>query len=425
MKDRNENRAGYKKTKVGWIPKEWNILKLQDAATINPNTLIDKTPQDYCFYYIDLSSVKEGVVQLPPQKVSFGKAPCRARRIVNTGDVLLATVRPNLKGFAYIGFDAKNLVCSTGFAVLRARNSIDGLYIYYSLYSQYTSRYLYGCVVGSGYPALNNSDVKWLRMPSPPLVEQKKIAKILSTWDEAIEQTSRLIDAKMRRKKALMQQLLTGKKRLPGFAKSSHRIPYRFFGLPEDWECPQIGKIAHECTERNGHGEKMTVLSCSKHVGFVESEQYFGKQVFSKDTSNYKVIKRGWFGYPSNHIEEGSIGLLTTHDLGIVSPIYTVFQTNTEMCPEYLYALFKTETYRHIFAVSTNASVDRRGSLRWREFSRIQVPLPSLEEQRRIADVLSTADDEINNLEEKLSALEKQKRGLMQKLLTGEIRVKV
>lgn len=93
------------------------------------------------------------------------------------------------------------------------------------------------------------------------------------------------------------------------------------------------------------------------------------------------------------------------------------------MVPEYLYALFKTDTYRHIFSISTNASVDRRGSLRWREFSLIQVPRPPNEEQRAIVDFLNTADSDIILLEKKLKALEKQKRGLMQKLLTGEIRV--
>lgn len=92
--------------------------------------------------------------------------------------------------------------------------------------------------------------------------------------------------------------------------------------------------------------------------------------------------------------------------------------------PEFIFALFKTDTYRHIFSISTNASVDRRGSLRWREFSLIQVPNPSKEEQHSIVDVLKTADNEINQFEKKLNALEKQKRGLMQKLLTGEVRVK-
>jgi restriction endonuclease S subunit len=253
----------------------------------------------------------------------------------------------------------------------------------------------------------------------------EKITEILSTWDAAIEQTRKLIDAKKRRKKALMQQLLTGKKRLPGFAKTKDRNSYRFFDLPTDWKCSRIREIAWDCSERNAQRDKLTVLSCSKHFGFVESSEYFGKQIFSADTSNYKIIRRGYFGYPSNHIEEGSIGLLLNHDIGMVSPIYTVFKCNEDVVPEFLYALFKTDTYRHIFSISTNASVDRRGSLRWREFSLIQVPNPSKEEQHAIVGVLQAADDEIYQLERKLKALEKQKRGLMQKLLTGEIRVKV
>lgn len=318
-------------------------------------------------------------------------------------------------------------VVSPAYVVCMPLGDVDSLFIFYFFKTvtilHRLKSYSYG-ITGDRL-RLYYRDFAAVPVSLPPLPEQKKIAEILSSWDEAIEQTRRLVDAKKRRKKALMQQLLTGRKRLPEFVKSPRHISYRFFDLPEDWQCLQLGKLARECSERNGHGEKMTVLSCSKHMGFVESAQYFGKQVFSEDTSNYKIIRRGWFGYPSNHIEEGSIGLLTTHDVGIVSPIYTVFRTNEEMCPEFLYTLFKTETYRHIFAVSTNASVDRRGSLRWREFSRIQVPLPSLEEQRRIADVLSTANDEIKTLEKKRSALEKQKRGLMQKLLTGEIRVKV
>ena len=154
-----------------------------------------------------------------------------------------------------------------------------------------------------------------------------------------------------------------------------------------------------DCSERNTQRDKLTVLSCSKHLGFVESSEYFGKQIFSADTSNYKIIRRGCFGYPSNHIEEGSIGLLLKHDIGIVSPIYTVFKCNESVVPEFLYALFKTDTYRHIFSISTNASVDRRGSLRWREFSLIQVPNPSKEEQQAIVEVLEAADNEINQLE--------------------------
>jgi len=212
---------------------------------------------------------------------------------------------------------------------------------------------------------------------------------------------------------------------LPGFAKTKDRNSYRFFDLPTDWKCSRIREVAEESSERNTQRDKLTVLSCSKHLGFVESSEYFGKRIVSFRTCVLSLVISGPFGYPSNHIEEGSIGLLFNHDIGMVSPIYTVFKCNENVVPEFLFALFKTDTYRHIFSISTNASVDRRGSLRWREFSLIQVPNPSKEEQHAIVDVLQSADSEINQLEKKLKALEKQKRGLMQKLLTGEIRVSI
>ena len=303
------------------------------------------------------------------------------------------------------------------------QSKIDPLFAAYLFKSSKVRKQVLSFAQTTTMTTLPQGDFKRCMLPLPPLLEQQKIAEILSVWDEAIEQTRKLIDAKKRRKKALMQQLLTGKKRLSGFSKSKGRNSYRFFDLPEDWECPQIRDVAQEYSERNTGGDDLTVLSCSKHLGFVESSEYFGKQVFSADTFNYKIIRRGYFGYPSNHIEEGSIGLLLSHDIGIVSPIYIVFKCIDSVIPEYLYAVFKTDTFRHIFAISTNASVDRRGSLRWREFSLIRVPQPSLKEQQAIVDVLNAADSEIVRLERKLKALEKQKRGLMQKLLTGEVRV--
>ena len=100
--------------------------------------------------------------------------------------------------------------------------------------------------------------------PLSSIQEQKKIAEILSTWDTAIELVRKLIDSKRRLKKALMQQLLTGNKRLPSFEKSKDRNSYRFFEIPADWKCSQIREIAEECSERNTQQDKLTVLSCSK-----------------------------------------------------------------------------------------------------------------------------------------------------------------
>lgn len=157
----------------------------------------------------------------------------------------------------------------------------------------------------------------------------------------------------------------------------------------------------------------------------MESLKYFGRQIFSKDTSAYKVVKRGQFAYATNHIEEGSIGMIDLLNEGLVSPMYTVFQTGDKVHALFLYKVFKTELYRHIFEVNTSASVNRRGSLRWHRFALIHIPLPSFDEEKKISECIDSINKEIKLLEKKVQSLKEQKKGLMQKLLTGNIRVKV
>lgn len=258
----------------------------------------------------------------------------------------------------------------------------------------------------------------------PPLTEQRKIAEILSAWDSAHEKLSTLRAAKLKRHRGLTMTLAFGAKQLDRFRRTEEVSRYRWFQLPASWSCQHIGDLAVEISERNGEEEQHEVLSCSKHDGFVRSLEYFKKQVFSADLTGYKKIWRGDFGFPSNHVEEGSIGLQNLTGIGVVSPIYTVFRFDADKVnAEYAFAVLKTELYRHIFDVSTSASVDRRGSLRWREFSRIPFPVPPLDEQGAIAEVLRASQSELDGLSEEIESLTRQKRGLMQKLLTGAWRV--
>ena len=226
-------------------------------------------------------------------------------------------------------------------------------------------------------------------------------------------------------KKALMQQLLTGKKRLPGFGKPA----IGGFGrqnLPQGWVYVPISKVATEVSERNTEQADLPVLSCSKYDGFIDSLKYFKKQVFSDDTSNYKVIHRGQFGFPANHVEEGSIGLQEIYEKGIVSPIYVVFSVDESKVDNFfLYKVLKTDHYRQVFAAATSASVDRRGSLRWKPFSSIKISLPRLEEQQAISQIIRSAEREAQLLALELRQLKKEKKALMQQLLTGKRRVKI
>lgn len=430
MTDRNANRPGYKKTTVDLVPPDWHICSLSTVAQIQTGVAKGRNnlKNPVSLPYLRVANVQDGHVDLSEIKELVIEADEIRRYALKTGDVLFTEGGDFDKLGRGCVWDGQITPCLHQNHIFAVRCDESKLipYVLASLASSpYGRRYFaLSSKQSTNLASINSTQLKAFPIPLPPLPEQKKIAEILSTWDEAIEHSRALITAAKRRKKALMQQMLTGKKRLPKFPGGHGLATHRYFGIPADWQYPRLADIATECSERNTSRSRLTVLSCSKHRGFVESTAYFGKQIFSEDTSNYKVVRRGCFGFPSNHVEEGSIGLLLTHDAGMVSPIYTVFKTVDAVLPEFLFAVFKTETYRHIFQISTSGSVDRRGSLRWGEFALIRVPLPSLPEQRAIAAVLTTADEEIKSLEAKCAALERQKRGLIQKLLTGEARVK-
>ena len=259
---------------------------------------------------------------------------------------------------------------------------------------------------------VKKSDIERQPILIPPLPEQCKIAGILSTWDGAIEVTEALLATARTQKRALMQSLLTGRRRFPEFEG-------------QDWTEVRIGKVASEVSERNKEDGDITVISCTKTIGFVNSLDYFNKKVFSDDLTGYKIIRRDQIGYPSNHIEEGSIGIQNLYDIALVSPIYTVFEPSSAIDPMFLFRVLKTDKYRQIFAAATNASVDRRGSLRWKAFSLIKVPLLSMAEQRRINEALGAADQEVADYVSQIEKLRSEKKALMQQLLTGKRRVVV
>jgi len=337
----------------------------------------------------------------------FEEYPANSLTVVGRG-AGLGTAFPRNRGFGAIG---RLLVLSP------KNHHFDVRYL-----SEYINNKLIIYNESGGIPQLPGESLAKYKVELPPLPEQKAIAALLATWDEAIEKAERLIQVKEKQLRQMSRWLLFGHKRLGN--QKNQLADGHFFKYPSDWALVKIGKVAKEISARNGESEK-TVLSCSKYDGFVNSLDYFGKQVFSSDTSNYKVVKKGQFGYPSNHVEEGSIGLLEHCEKGIVSPIYVVFEASKEKVHSpYLYKLLKTDIYRHIFQVSTSSSVDRRGSLRWGDFSKIKVLIPSLEEQQEISETLSSAQHEIDLLKQLADKYKTQKRGLMQKMLTGEWRVK-
>jgi type I restriction enzyme S subunit len=335
------------------------------------------------------------------------------------GDILL-TVKGS--GIGTTAIADKSYCISRQLMALRAEKILPS-FMYYA--ASYSIEPIVKDASNGMIPGLSRVDILSLKIALPPLPEQRKIAAILRTWDDAIEKTESLIKANENRLFLLTTSLIFGHIRL-GKRPTHERTQHKWVSSPKDWKLQQIGDIAVERSELNTGGATHTVLSCSKHDGFVRSLDYFKKQIFSKNLAGYKTIYRGDFGFPSNHVEEGSIGLQNHEDKALVSPIYIVFTPDEKRIhADFLFRLLKTKTYAHIFRASTSSSVDRRGNLRWAEFSSIPVCLPDLKEQQEISAFLKGQQNLIDDLYRYKHALQSQKRGLMQKLLTGAWRVQV
>lgn len=193
---------------------EFNQHRLSELVNIDKKSLGKNTPENYEFEYISLSDVSTGTISKSLERHVFSSAPSRARRIVKENDLLLATVRPNLKGFAKARKEHDGFVASTGFAVLSAKKDVSSDYVYHYLFSHHLTGQINALVVGSNYPAINSSDVGSLKILCPPFEEQQKIATVLTNADKEIELLEQQLADLQQEKKALMQVLLTGKKRV-------------------------------------------------------------------------------------------------------------------------------------------------------------------------------------------------------------------
>nr|WP_087003375.1 restriction endonuclease subunit S [Rhizobium sullae] len=194
--------------------------------------------------------------------------------------------------------------------------------------------------------------------------------------------------------------------------------------IPQDWEEIRFGKVAREVSARNRESNDIPVLSVTKHNGFVRSSEYFSRSVHSDDTSNYKVVRKGQFAYATIHLDEGSIALLKEFDRGIISPMYTVFETDADfVCSDYLFRCLKRFALSGRFDPYSNGGVNRRKSISFSDLQAFRFALPPLAEQRAIADVLDTVDDTIKLRESAIAAIANAKFAVMRQLLTRGVRL--
>ncbi len=193
--------------------------------------------------------------------------------------------------------------------------------------------------------------------------------------------------------------------------------------VPQGWREVRIGQIAREVSNRNRASADIPVLSMTKHRGFVRSNEYFSKSVYSENTENYKIVRRGQFAYATIHLDEGSIDYLRNHDAGLISPMYTVFEVNSaEIDKDIAFRNFKRFALSGRFDPYSNGGVNRRKSIVFSDLAAFKFALPPLAEQRAIAEVLGAVEEAIAKTETLIEAIADAKHATMRELLTRGIR---
>ena len=260
---------------------------------------------------------------------------------------------------------------------------------------------------GSNISNLNQSIIDNLQISIPCKGEQKKIVAILTTQDRVIELKEKRLAEKQRQKKYLMQQLLTGKKRLPGFNGA--------------WKTDCLGKLFFERKETNC--ENIEMLAITGPQGIIPRKELDLKDNSSEDKSKYLRVCVGDIGYNTMRMWQG-VSAYSNYE-GIVSPAYTILKPSSSINAKYFAYLFKMSEIVFLFYRFSQGLVDDTRNLKYENFKKIKVCYPpDIKEQTAIAEVLSAADREIELLQQDIEQEKQKKKALMQLLLTGIVRVK-
>lgn len=394
---------GYKDSPLGIIPEEWEVKKLREIAEINPTRKDFISPFVTFLSMADISEhggiLKENIIpqnSIKPGLTSFKR-----------GDIIIAKITPcfeNGKGALLNNITNEYGFGSTEFHVIRCKQC--NLFIYYHTMSYAFRKRLESQMTGSaGQKRVPADSISSYKIPVPPLSEQQKIAEVLSTWDKAIEKQSRLIEKLELRKKGLMQQLLTGKKRLPGFSC--------------EWKTMKLGELFDERNETNMPA--LPLLSITANKGIILQTESEKKNTSNDDKSKYKRICPNDIGYNTMRMWQGRCALSKLE--GIVSPAYTIIIPHNNINPYYMEMLFKQPFMVYRFWTHSQGLVNDTLNCKFPSFSQVKVIIPDLKEQNAIIEILLSCDTEIILANQRFESLRQQKKGLMQVLLTGKNRV--
>ena len=401
------------------IPEGWKEAKLLDSL----DKIIDYRGQsvpkaESGIPLITARNIRKGFLTFKDQEfVDENEYDAWMKRgFPKEGDVLFTTEAP-LGYSAMFPTDQKYAVGQRTVTLRPKESILDGKYLMYFLLGPGHYR-VKARATGSTALGIKSSELKKLKIFYPPYKEQLKIAKILSTWDEAIEKLEKLIEAKKLRKKGLMQQLLTGKKRFEEFKDDWKEFYLEDLGVFSKGKGLSKKDLSEDGIPCVRYGELYTQhhFYIKKYYSFITEEiaktskkLVNGDIIFAGSGEKLEDIGKCAAFLDNMKVYVGGDTIIMSPNKSLVYSEFFGFFLNSQCLRRQIYKLGQGHTVVHLYT---------------KDIKRLRVKIPSLEEQKRISSILVTADKEIEVIKLEIEKLSKLKKGLMQQLLTGKKRVK-
>lgn len=401
--EKTENKKGYKKTKLGWIPEDWEMVRFNEL--FNEVVNLSNDTETYPLYSLTLENGVTPKTERYERSHLLKDKEENEFKLISQGEIAINPMNLRFGAF-FMSKVPKTVSLSAYYDIVKAKNDTVNTIFYDAFMKSTPARRLYQRIATGSLDEkkrVHLSELNKQFVPYPKKEEQEKIAEILSAWDEGIETLEKLIEQKEILKNSLAQKYFHRKNNL--FQLKQHKLGELFKNRKETNCCD------------------LELLSVCDGLGIVPRSQLNAKDNSNEDKSKYLKVCVGDLAYNTMRMWQGRCGVSSYE--GIVSPAYTVCVPKDNIDVDYMYYLFKTPHMIHDFWRYSQGIVDDTLNLKFNNFEAIKVWIPDKETQTKIAKLLKSYDKEIQILNSKLEKLKEQKKGLMQKLLTGQIRVKI
>lgn len=401
--EKTEYKKGYKKTKLGWIPEDWKMVCFNELFDEVVN--LSNDTETYPLYSLTLENGVTPKTERYERSHLLKDKNENEFKLISEGEIAINPMNLRFGAF-FMSKVPETVSLSAYYDIVKAKKDTVNVIFYDAFMKSASARRLYQRIATGSLDEkkrIHLSELKKQLVPYPKKEEQDKIAEILSTWDEGIETLEKLIEQKEILKNSLAQKCFRRKNIL--FPLKQHKLGELFKNRKETNCCD------------------LELLSVCDGLGIVPRSQLNAKDNSNDNKSKYLKVCIGDLAYNTMRMWQGRCGVSSYE--GIVSPAYTVCIPKNNIDVDYMYYLFKTPHMIHDFWRYSQGIVDDTLNLKFNNFEVIKVWIPDKETQTKIAKLLKSYDKEIKILNSKLEKLKEQKKGLMQKLLTGQIRVKI